>query len=240
MIKLNLLPDVKIEYLKTKRTQAQVISIATIVSIAMIALVVVLALWVYGGQTLQKDYLTGQIQKNAAELKSVPDVDKYLTIQNQLAHITALHDNKSDFSRLMTYLPSLNPVQPNNVTITTVELSSTEDGVRILSLQGEGKDYTALSTFRDTLVNAVLKYSDEEDKVVEERLFEAVTVVSSGLEKSSKGGSVVVFKIDTTYNPNAFLSSVKDPSVSVPTKTTTQSAQASPNVFGKSSTEEEE
>ena len=234
MIKLNLLPDVKLEYLHTKRMQAQVISIASLVTLAAIGLVVFLALWVYGAQTLQKNHYTGEIKKNAATLKSIKDIDKYLTIQNQLANITALHDSKSDFSRLLTYLPTLNPSQPNNVTLTNVELISNELG-NTLALQGEAKDYTALTTFRDTLLNAQLKYGDTNEK-----LFESVNVAASSLEQSIKGPQIVVFRIDTVYNPNAFLASIENPEVVVPIKTTTQSAQSSPDVFGASSIKEQE
>lgn len=234
MIKLNLLPDVKLEYLRTKRMQAQVISIASIVTLAAIGLVVLLAVWVYGGQTLQKNHYTGEIKKHSTELKNIKDIDKYLTIQNQLANITALHDGKNDFSRLLTYLPTLNPSAPNNVTLTNVELITNELG-NTLALQGEAKDYTALTTFRDTLLNAQLKYGDSEEK-----LFESVNVAASSLEQSVKGPQIVVFRIDTVYNPNAFLSSVKNPNVTVPVKTTTQSAQSSPDVFGASSVKEQQ
>ena len=235
MIRLNLLPDVKLEYLRTKRVQAQVISIATIVTIAAAALVILLALWVFGGQSIQKSYLTGQIKKNSSTLKQKEDIDKYLTIQNQLAHITALHEGKTDYSRLMKYLPILNPTPPNNVTLTNVEVATDDAGNRLL-LTGEVKDYTSLTTFRDTLVNAQLSYGEG----VSEKLFETVTVASSSLDKSTSGGAIVSFKIETTYNPNAFLSSVKNPTVSVPIKTTTQSAQATPNVFGQSSVKQED
>jgi Tfp pilus assembly protein PilN len=230
----NLLPDVKLEYLRTKRIQARVISLATIFTIAAISLVVLVAVWVYGGQTLQKSYLTGEIQKHHKELKAIPDLEKYLTIQNQLAHIDSLHEGKNDFSRLLQYLPFLNPAAPNNVTLTSIELISNDDG-ETLTFLGEAKDYTALNTFRDTLTNANLKY----DKTTE-KLFDAVTVNTSALEKSEKGGNVVVFTIDTVYNPNAFLSSVKNPSIDVSSMTTTQSVQASPNVFGKSTVEKEQ
>lgn len=236
MIRLNLLPDVKLEYLRTKRVQAQVISTATLITLGTVALVVLLALWVYGGQTLQKAYLTGEIKKHSNELKAIPDIDKYLTIQNQLANVTALHDAKNDYSRLMSYLPILNPSAPNNVTLTNIELLSNELSGNALGIQGEVKDYTALATFRDTLLNAQLSY----DGGTNEKLFESVTVATSSLEQSTKGAPVVVFRIDTIYNPNAFLSSVKQPVVNVPIKTTTQSAQSSPDVFGKSTIQKEQ
>lgn len=234
MIKLNLLPDVKLEYLRTRRLQLKVMSLASIVTIGAIGLVVLMALWVYGGQTLQKNYLTGEIDKHAKELKAVPQIDEYLTVQNQLAHLTALHEGKNDFSRLLTFLPAVNPAAPNNVTLTKVELTSLEENSSLI-LQGEVRDYTGLNTFRDTLRNAELKYDGQTEK-----LFDNIVIVSSSLERSRNGGSVVVFKIETAYSPNAFLFSTKNPTVSVPEKNTTQSVEAAPDVFGQSSTEEQE
>lgn len=234
MITLNLLPDVKLEYLRTKRVQARVISIATLVTGSVLGLVILVAIWVYGGQALQKQYLTGEIVKHGNELKSIPDINKYLTIQNQLANLTALHQNKNDFSRLLTFLPILNPAPPNNVTLTSVELATSDTG-NTLVFQGEVKDYTGLNTFRDTLRNAEVKYDGQTEK-----LFETVTVSTSSLELSDKGQAVVVFKIDTIYNPNVFIFSTKNPIVSVPQLNTTQSAQAAPDVFGKSSTQKDQ
>ena len=234
MITLNLLPDIKLEYLKTRRTQARVVSTAILVTAAVIGLVVLVAIWVYGVQAVQKSYLTGEIEKNGKELKQLPEIDKYLTLQNQLGKLTALHEGKNDFSRLLTYLPALNPAPPNNVTFTSVEAGTTELG-NALSFRGETSNYTALNTFRDTLINATLKHEGTSEK-----LFDSVVVSSSSLELGATGGVLVVFSIDTTYNPNAFLSSVKDPVVSVPQITTTPSTQAAPNAFRQSSVKEQQ
>lgn len=241
MIRINLLPDVKLEYLRTKRTQARVISIATIATIAVVALLVLMLLFI-GGQAIRKSYLTSEIKKKEVALKSVEDIGKYLTIQNQLAALPALHENKTDLSRLFTYIIKLNPAAPNNISFfTNVELKSDETS-NVITFNGETKDYTSLTTFRDTLANAKLQYETiegEEKKIVTEQLFETVTVASSTLEKSGDKGTVVTFKIEASYNPNAFLASVKNTTLLVPNKTTTQSAEASPNVFNKSSVEKE-
>lgn len=233
MITLNLLPDVKLEYLKTRRTQARVISIAVLVTAAAIGLVVLVAVWVYGVQTVHKGYLTGEIEKNGKQLKQLPEIDKYLTLQNQLSKLSALHDNKTDFSRLLTYLPALNPAPPNNVTFTSVEAGTSDLG-STLSFRGEANNYTGLNTFRDTLTNAALKYDGTTEK-----LFDSVVVSSSSLELGTGGTMIVVFTIETTYNANAFLYSVKDPVVSVPQITTTPSTQAAPNAFRQSSVKKE-
>lgn len=235
MITLNLLPDVKIEYLRTRQVKAKVISIATLVTIAAVGLVALVAGWVYGGQAIQKIYLSGEIKKHNAELRALPDIDKYLTIQNQLSKLTALHDGKNDFSRLLAFLPLLNPAAPYNVTLTNVDLTSSVDIGSSLTFQGEIKDYTGLNTFRDTLINANVRYDGKTEK-----LFETVAVTSSSLEQGANGQMLVVFNISTTYNQNAFIYGAKDVSVIVPQITTTQSTQATPDVFGKSSVQKEQ
>lgn len=229
MITLNLLPEVKLEYLRTRRLKAKVIGSAVLVTMIAIGLVILVAGWVYGAQALQKSYLTGEIEKNAKALKAIPDIEKYLTIQNQLANLSTLHADKNDFSRLLTFLPTLNPAAPRNVTLTNIELKSTDE-LNSLQFQGEAKDYTGLNTFRDTLANATLKYDGKTEK-----LFTNVTISSSALEQGQGGTPVVTFNIDTTYNASAFLSSIKTPQVEVPQLNTTQSAQAAPDVFGQSS-----
>lgn len=233
MISLNLLPDVKLEYLQTQRTKAKVISVAVMVTAIAIGLVILVSGWVYGAQTLQKGYLTGEIKKHDKELKELPDINKYLTLQNQLAHITQLHEGKSDFSRLMGYLPQLTPAGTQTVSLTSIELKSGDETGNTLVFQGEAKDYTALNTFRDTLMNAKLSYLQEDEKQ-SEKLFETVAVTSSSLESGLNGARVVTFTVDTTYNVNAFLASIKKPEVSVPSITTTQSAQGAPAVFSQS------
>lgn len=235
MITLNLLPDVKLEYLRTRQIKAKVISIATLVTIVSIGLVVLVAGWVYGGQTIQKAYLTGEIKKHSQELSAVPDVNKYLTIQNQLANLNALHDSKNDFSRLLTFLPLMNPAAPHNVTLTNLELASSVDTGSTLTFQGEVGDYTGLNTFRDTLINAKVRYNG-----ITEKLFDSVVVASSSLEQGQNGNVLVVFNIATIYNPHAFLYSSKDATVIVPQINTTQSVQATPDVFGKSTIKKEQ
>lgn len=231
MITLNLLPEVKLEYLRTRRLKAKVIGSAILATMVAIGLVVLVAGWVYGAQTFHKSRLTDEIKKNAMALKAIPDIEKYLTIQNQLANLSTLHEGKNDYSRLLTFLPALNPAAPRNVTLTNIELKSTDE-ISSLLFQGEAKDYTGLNTFRDTLANATIKYDGKTEK-----LFTAVIITSSALEQGQGGAPVVTFSIDTTYNASVFLSSVKSPQIEVPQLNTTQSAQAAPDVFGKSSVE---
>lgn len=232
MITLNLLPDVKIEYLRTKRLQVKVMTIASITTMVAVALVVVAAIGVYGGQALQKKLLEDEIAKRTQELKSLPEINEYLTVQNQLIHLGDLHENKNDFSRLLTFLPALNPSRPHNVTLTNIEMEVEDENY--LLLQGEVSDYTGLNTFRDTLRNATFTYEGNDEP---QPLFEEVVVESSSLEQSRNGGSVVTFRIETLFNLDAFLFQNKVVKVKVPNINTTQSVQAAPDVFGEGSTD---
>lgn len=238
MIHLNLLPDVKRDFLKAKRDQARVISIAILSVFVVGGITVALAVWVYAVQTIHINLLTQNIKDKAAEIEAIPDVNKYVTLQNQLANLSALHDGKNDFSRLLSILPTLNPKSPNNVELSSVTLGAEENTI---ALEGRVSDFTGLITFRDILENAELEYRvDADSEVIKEKLFSEVVIIEQGMSKTSEGATVVGFKINVKYNPAAFVSSSKDVSVSVPKLETTPSKQGSPDLFTSDKAAEED
>ena len=91
MIQLNLLPGIKAEYVKAQRTKRTVVSISIITAAVAIGVVGLLASVAYGAQALQLNDLEKKIDNNVSEIKKVPDLDKILTIQNQLFALTPLH-----------------------------------------------------------------------------------------------------------------------------------------------------
>jgi hypothetical protein len=232
MIRLNMLPDVKREYLRTRRLEAKVITGALLFSAVAVGLVIVLALWVYGAQTLHKNALTGTIKKNVAELQGVKDIDKYVTIQNQLANIDSLHEKKMIYSRLFAVLPKLNPQAPNTVRIGGLIIDSTTN---TMMFEGETSSFTALETFRDTLKNAKLIYGTTgSEGTTTSPLFSTVTIDTQSIGKDAEAQTVVSFKLTTAYDPAWFVRSTSTVDVSVPTKETTQSKVDAPDVFGES------
>lgn len=226
MIQLNLLPDIKIEFLKKQRSRVQVITGAIILSLAAVGLTVFAALWVYAAQGLQKTLLTGDIKANVKKLQDIKDIDKYVTIQNQLASITALHDSKNNYSRLLDYLPSIN----TGVKLEGVNVDSV---TKTLTFEGTTADYTTLLVFRDTLRGAKLHYIDVNNKQQETGLFTKVNIDSSGIGTNKDSTSTVSFKISTVYFDSAFSSTIQKPTITVPKKETTPSAEGAPTaVFG--------
>lgn len=243
MIQINLLPDIKIQYQKTRRTQAKVISGAILACIIAIGAVVLVALWVYGVQNIQKAQLKKTIDTRYNELRSIKDIDKYVTVQNQLTKISGLHANKMILSRFLDVVAKLNPKAPNNVRLSMLSVDTT---TTTFTMDGETDTYTGLETFRDTLRNAKLSYAvtDTEGKAGEPivgSLFtpESVTIISQGLGKKADGSAVVSFKISVQYDPKVFARDSTNIVVSVPTKDTTQSKQDTPDVFSPSQATQE-
>lgn len=232
MITLNLLPDIKREYIKTRRTYARVISLSVLISLAVVGLTVLLAVWVYGVQTVHTALITDSIKKNEAKLKEIKDVSKYVTIQNQLANISALHSDKSDFSRLLRFLPQFNPAEPDNVVLNSVAINK-EEGT--LAMQGDTSSYTGLVKFRDTLQKAKVHYKTaDSDDSTEAVLFTKVEVAEQALATNTGGelaGTRVNFRIIATYTPEAFANSSKEVTVTVPTIETTPSKRDTPDIF---------
>lgn len=238
MIRLNLLPDIKRDFLKAKRDQARVVSFSILAVLVAAGVTVALAVWVYGIQQGWSNLLTQNIKDNVAEVQKITDIDKYVTVQNQLANLSNLHDGKNDFSRLMTILPILNPKSPNNIKLSSINL---EDEQHTITMEGQTADFTGLVTFRDILENAQVEYraSASEAKTVKDKLFSDVKIIDQGMSKTTSGSSVVGFKIVVTYNLAAFKNSSKDVTVTVPKLDTTPSKQGSPDLFTSDKTTSE-
>lgn len=238
MITLNLLPEIKREYLKARRTQGRVIGLAILVCIISAGLVVLAAMWVYGVQNLQKSNLTKSIHQKHTELSNIKDIGKYVTVQNQLGQISSLHQNKAMLSRTFAVFSKVNPKAPNNVRISTLSIDTE---TLTMTVDAETDTFTGLETFRDTLKNASLNYRVEGDETLQtEPLFSSVTIDSQGLSKAANGSSIVGFKLTLAYNDKMYARDSRDVSVSVPEKETTQSKQDAPDVFGESQAVPEE
>lgn len=223
MIQLNLLPDVKKEFLRAQRARRRTITLAILATIVAAGLTVLFAFYVYGVQSVILYTQTEDIKKKSAELSGIKDIDKYLAIQNQLANLSDLHDNKVNMSRLMTFLPSLNPAPPKNVKLSNVDVSTAD---KTIMFKGSVGDYGALTTFKDTLKNAEFKYGSGND-VTTSKLFSNVAVESATLET----GAGVSFSIVATYDEAAFMQKNNNVTVQVPNIETTQSVIGTPQAL---------
>ena len=230
MIQLNLLPDVKKEFLRAESARRKTIAVSILVTIIAVGLTVVFAIYVYAVQNVIIFAQTQDIKNKAQQLSGVKDIDKYLTIQNQLKELSSLHNDKNNYSRLLAFLPTLNPAPPQNVTLTNLEVVSADTTI---NLKGTVADYGSLTTFKDTLANADYSYQSSSDgEPVTGKLFKEVVIESASYEKTANK-SGVNFSIMLTYEPEVFKQANTNVSVTVPNKETTNSVTNSPQaIFG--------
>ena len=225
MIELNLLPDIKQEFVHAKRQKRLVIVFMILISLGSIVVVVLLGLYSYAAQPVRQNFADGDIKKLSKELEGKKNLVRDLTIQNQITSINELHAGKVVYGRLFDYLKTLNPEQPNNVSISKVT-ATTLDGKGAILLEASAKDYQAVAVFKDTLQNAMVQYKDPETgKTVKTHLFmEPPAISDTGIGQDSKGNQVASFKVALVYEPNAFAWTIHNPKVTVPNKKTNQSA----------------
>lgn len=221
MVQLNLLPDVKKEFIRAQRTKATVIGVAILVTIGSLALTLLLASIVYLVQPGLIKLAQNSINERGQELKGVPEIDKYLTLQNQLESLPGLHGDTEDYSRMFDYLKTLNPAPPNNVRLATLRIDKENS---TLSMSGTTGNFRAFSVFEDTLRNATVSYKDENGEKQTVELFEQGGVVVQEQSLSGReGGNELSFTIEAVYNPEPFNPAASDIKLTIPDIRTTQS-----------------
>ena len=229
MIQLNLLPDIKKEFINAQKTRALVMSTSIVVTLVAVGLGILLFVYVTFLQQLQITLATNDIKNKEQQLKSVSDLSKYLTVQNQLAALPELHASKGIYSRLLSFLPVLNPNSPNNVVLSQLQVTTTD---KLVSFTGKTASFESLNVFVDTLSNAEVVYKDSSNQDQKSKMFQNVFVQSSAIDKT-KGKSDVSFTVRAGYQDVVFDARNIGMSASVPNIKTSQSVTESPKLFSK-------
>ena len=208
MIQFNLLPDVKLEYIKAQRLKRLTISVAVLFALSCMALAVLLFVTVNIVQKNHMKSLNNQISKIASVVKGTPDIDKILTIQNQLTSLPDLHSAKPAATRLFGYLAQ---TTPSNVTISSIMVDFTANTFLV---SGQAKDLLAVNTFVDTLKFTGYQTPDSGETV--KNAFSKV--VLSGFNVNDKNAT---YQIAFSYDPLIF--DIKNtPTLKVPKGVTTR------------------
>lgn len=225
MIQLNLLPDLKKEFIQSQKSKSLVISVSIIVTLAALGLSALFFVYVTFIQQVQVSVADNDIKNRTAELKKVQDIDKYLTIQNQLSALPELHGNKGSYSRLFDFLNVLNPSAPNNVSLTNLQVLQADKAIQF---SGNTKNFETLNIFVDTLKNAEVTYKTADGgEPVTEKMFSQVLVGSSDLSRI-ENNTLVSFVVRTIYKDSVFDAHNKEMTAKIPNITTTQSVTQSP------------
>lgn len=214
MIQFNLLPNVKLEYVKARRNKRMTLLIASLAAGATLAIMIVLFL---GVQVFQKKYsndLTKDIKAESKKLENIPDLNKILTIQNQLASLPELHDKKPVVIRLLPYLKQITPAK-----VSIAKMDVNFDGSTV-NITGAADSLGTVNTFVDTLKFTTYKTESGSEGTAFSQ------VVLSNFGKDDKG---VSYQINFKFDPVIFGSS-SNVALSVPAgKITTRSETEKPD-----------
>jgi hypothetical protein len=225
MIQLNLLPDVKMDYIKAERMRRMALSISVLASLVAIGLLVLLLL-VGGIQKKHLKDLSKDITRDSQTLQQKPQINKILTVQNQLQSLTALHAGKPAVSRLFDYLYQ---VTPNNVSISSLNNDFT---TQTMTITGGADALNTVNKYVDTLKFTTYSVPGDNSS---NKAFSNVVLSSFGLNSSGQGDSAASYTITVNYDKTIFDITQKV-SLNVPNKTTTRAALDQPEELFKAPT----
>jgi Tfp pilus assembly protein PilN len=213
MIQFNLLPDVKLEYAKTKRTKRTVILGSVAVTCLVVFIFVLLFLIVNVFQKQHISNLTQNIESKTNDLKSYSDLDKVLTVQNQLKALPGLHESKPATSRLTDYLVQLTPSEAK-ITDVTIDFDA-----GTMAINGTATKIEVVNQFAD-----ILKFTDYKEGEVTDKAFSEVVLPTFGV-KGSDGR--VTYGLQFKFKPEIF-NNTKSVELVVPTIVSTRSVTEKP------------
>lgn len=190
MVQFNLLPDVKLKFIKTQRTKHLVTFIATIVSVVSVGLLLfsMFVVYIVQGQILSG--LDKNINTANKNLTAVSNINEILTVQNQLSTLTSLHESKPAVSRVFAYLQS---TTPTNVSLSQMQL---DFSASTIALGGNAPSLDDIKTYTDTLKGST--YTTSGNSTAQKAFSD---VVLSSFSRNEKGAS---FTITAKFVPDLF------------------------------------
>lgn len=219
MIQFNLLPDVKQEFIKARRTKRAVSLISTTSASVALAILIILFGIVNGAQKKYINDLNKDIKKYDSQLQGTQDLEKILTIQNQLGSLTSLHDQKPAATRLFGYIASLTPAQAS------IDKLNFDFANSIMSISGKADALSTVNKFADTIKFTDYKITDSQEST---KAFSGVV-----LNSFTRDAASTQYQIDAIFDPVIF-DSTKNVTLSVPSIISTRSETEKPTaLFGQ-------
>jgi hypothetical protein len=208
MIQFNLLPDIKIQYLKAKRQKHMVVLGSIIAIFVSLTVFVLLLTVVYGLQKKNLSDLNRDIKTSSEELKGTKDLTKILTVQNQLKALPGLHDQKVVATRLFDYLSQTTPAAASIAKLNVdYELST-------MSISGSADQLTTVNVYTD-----ILKFTKYTTKTQKTQKNAFTDVVLSAFSRDSES---TTYTITLKFDPIIFAGS-EDVKLTVPEIISTRS-----------------
>ena len=218
MVQLNLLPDVKINYIKTKRTKRMVIGISLVLAAASIGLFVMMFSFVNIAQKGHISRLDKDTDAAISKIQNTQGVNEILTIQNQLTTVDTKHTEKPSAQRILPYLAQFMPQPEYRVTSVSVDFASST-----MTISGLSPDLVATNKVIDSFKFAKYKTANS----VEGAPFSEIVLSSFSSEKNSDGKTP--FSTTMKFDPIIF-KNTEEVNILIPNQETTRSYTEKPNL----------
>lgn len=214
MIQFNLLPEVKLEYIRASRTKRLVMTIAVLAGAASLSIMAILLMTVFVFQKQHMNNVTSDIKKYSSDLKSTQDLDKILTIQNQLNSLSSIHVTKPDVTRIIPYVKQVTPAAAS------ISSLNVDFGTNTMTITGTADTLVTVNKYVDTLKFTHYSNGDNSPEA-----FSDVVLTSFG--RAEKGAS---YTISLTFDPIIF-DNTKTIALTVPNIISTRSTTEKPSVL---------
>ncbi len=193
MIQLNLLPDIKQEFIKARRMKRLVMSVSVLLAATSFIIFVVLILTVKVVQRNDISNIDKDIKKQSAQLKGTTNLSQILTVQNQLNSLPSLNSQKPATSRLFVFIKQLTP---NNVNITSLDINYT---LFTVTFTGTADSADTINTFVDTLKFTTYDIVASDSSKSSAKAFSSVVLTSFDRTKTQ-----ATYTISFTFDPLIF------------------------------------
>lgn len=217
MIQFNLLPDVKIEYIKAQRVRRMVTGISILASAAALGIFLILLLTVAVWQRKTINDLSSDIKAESSKLQSTPSLNKILTIQGQLGSLDQLHSQKPAAERAFNFLSQ---VTPSEASISDYNVDFTAG---TMTISGSAGNLDTINTFTDGLKFTKYTVGDSSEK---KDAFSSVVLTAF-----SRTANAATYTIDLKFDPDIF-NNTEQVTLSVPNMVTTRSIIEKPLFTG--------
>lgn len=203
MIQINLLPDVKRDYLRAQQTKHMVMVVAVLVTLAAAGLSILLLAYVQVVQPRHLKNVQSDIDTGISELKNTEDAVKIVTTQGVLEQIPKLQDKKLITSELFGYL---NSFTPRDVSYSEVSLNLETNTI---TLSGQTTTLERANVLANNLKSAKFMYKTSDSEQTKTP-FSNIVFTSLGKTSQNNGGKSVAFQIGFTIDPIMFAESTKE------------------------------
>lgn len=195
-MQINLLPDVKRDYLRSQQTKHMVLVSAVLASAVAVGLLVLLFAYVQLIQPQHRRNVQADIDSGLNELKKQPDAVEIVTVQGALEQLPKLQDQKQLSSRLFSYLNSFTPREVGYSQV-NLDLKTNQ-----LTVTGSATSYEQANVLANNLKSASFSYTQND---AQKSLKPFSAVVFQSLSRSQgTNNKPVSFQLSFKLNPILF------------------------------------